>query len=408
MMLALTALPGPAVAKDVSTLFVQPPHAGGWYPGAGAAVFQFDVDPTPIAPADGTHQERITDIACSGAAYVDHRPLPSQLVTTVEVRTANASTGPAGATVSCQATYERSFAQCQILFGAPLCSGWGPWVPAGTESASATFKIDTTGPTNVVGQPSGTANTNGWYRIAGTVSWSGVDTLSGIYACDIDRPFGGIDTASGVAVGGCVNNAGLRTNAYFAYKFDATPPSLAPMVSPSTVRLNGSATASPNASDSLSGVDTAGCDPVDTNTVGTHSVSCTATDQAGNEASESVSYMVEYGFSGFAEPVQTDAVNVAKAGRAIPLKWRVTDADGNPVTNLENVSVTTAGVACDIGESADVVAEYATGKSGLQNLGDGYYQFNWSTPKSYARSCKVLHLDLGDGSDHTAEFRFEK
>jgi hypothetical protein len=72
------------------------------------------------------------------------------------------------------------------------------------------------------------------------------------------------------------------------------------------------------------------------------------------------------------------------------------------------VSVTVVGSACDLGETSDQLEEYATGESGLQNLGDGNYQFNWKTPKSYAGSCKTLKLDVDDGVEHTAEFRFTK
>jgi hypothetical protein len=47
--------------------------------------------------------------------------------------------------------------------------------------------------------------------------------------------------------------------------------------------------------------------------------------------------------------------------------------------------------------------------SGLQNLGDGYYQLNWKTPASYAKSCRTLQLDLGEGSGvRTASFAFTK
>jgi hypothetical protein len=45
---------------------------------------------------------------------------------------------------------------------------------------------------------------------------------------------------------------------------------------------------------------------------------------------------------------------------------------------------------------------------GLKNLGFGYYQYNWKTPASFARSCKTLQLDLGDGNIHTAAFQFLK
>ena len=47
---------------------------------------------------------------------------------------------------------------------------------------------------------------------------------------------------------------------------------------------------------------------------------------------------------------------------------------------------------------------------GLQNLGDGYYQFDWKTPKSYAKSCKTLRLDLaeGPGMERTAPVRIRQ
>jgi hypothetical protein len=86
--------------------------------------------------------------------------------------------------------------------------------------------------------------------------------------------------------------------------------------------------------------------------------------------------------------------------------FNVTDANG-PVTDLSTVSASVQGVSCDLGDTLDQIEEYSQGASGLQNLGGGAYQFNWATPKSYASSCKTLHLDVG-GSDHTADFRFTK
>ena len=108
-------------------------------------------------------------------------------------------------------------------------------------------------------------------------------------------------------------------------------------------------------------------------------------------------------------PVDNDIVNVAKAGQTVPLKFHVSDANG-PVTDLspDAVSVTVAGLACDLGDTSDQIEEYASGDSGLQNLGDGNYQFNWKTPKAYASSCKTLSVDVGDDVGHTAEFRFTK
>jgi hypothetical protein len=63
-----------------------------------------------------------------------------------------------------------------------------------------------------------------------------------------------------------------------------------------------------------------------------------------------------------------------------------------------------------LGATPDQLEEYAAGSSGLLNQGDGYYQLNWKTPKTYAQSCKTLKLDLGEGSgmERTALFQFTK
>jgi hypothetical protein len=50
-------------------------------------------------------------------------------------------------------------------------------------------------------------------------------------------------------------------------------------------------------------------------------------------------------------------------------------------------------LSCNLGTTTDALEEYASGDSGLQNLGDAYYQFNWKTPKTYANSCKTLKLN---------------
>ena len=62
-----------------------------------------------------------------------------------------------------------------------------------------------------------------------------------------------------------------------------------------------------------------------------------------------------------------------------------------------------------LGSTGDQIAEEPAGGSGLQNLGDGSYQFNWKAPASYAKSCKTLQLDLGEGSGvRIAQFAFTK
>lgn len=157
---------------------------------------------------------------------------------------------------------------------------------------------------------------------------------------------------------------------------DKTPPSLAPDVSPNPALLNGDAAASPNASDSGSGVLSASCGPVNTASIGAKTVNCQATDVDGNTATASVPYTVLYGFSGFFSPVDNaPTMNVAKAGQSIPIKWRLTDANGIPITNLTSATVNMIGIPCDAGTTTDSIEEYAINGNGFQNLGNGNYLF---------------------------------
>jgi hypothetical protein len=150
--------------------------------------------------------------------------------------------------------------------------------------------------------------------------------------------------------------------------------------------------------------------PATTSSVGSKTVSLTADDAVGNTGSATCSYSVLYGFDGLFAPIdRPDTRNVSKAGQAIPLKWRLVDANGAPVTTLASVIVQVSSLSCTLGTTDDLVEEYAANASGLQNLGDGYYQFNWKSPTSYANSCKSLKLDLGEGTPRTVAYvQFKK
>jgi len=115
-------------------------------------------------------------------------------------------------------------------------------------------------------------------------------------------------------------------------------------------------------------------------------------------------------FDGFSQPVDMGGVfNQGKAGSAVPLKWRLTNANGSPITNLTSASIYVSSLDCGLAVSIDNLEEVAAGGSGLQNLGNGYYQINWKTPTSYARSCKTLRLDPGKGiPTPTPLFKFVK
>jgi probable HAF family extracellular repeat protein len=121
------------------------------------------------------------------------------------------------------------------------------------------------------------------------------------------------------------------------------------------------------------------------------------------------SHVSTWSFVGFSSPVDNlPVVNLAKAGQAIPLKWRLVDAGGRPITSLASAMVTVTSRSCALGSTADLIEETVTGTGGLQNKGNGYYQLDWKSPKSYAKSCKTVHLDLGEGITRDAYFDFTK
>ncbi len=68
---------------------------------------------------------------------------------------------------------------------------------------------------------------------------------------------------------------------------------------------------------------------------------------------------VRYNFLGFFASVdRPNTMNVSKAGQAIPLKWRLTDANGVPITDLIGVTVQAVSLTCSYGTTVDQIEEY--------------------------------------------------
>jgi hypothetical protein len=118
-----------------------------------------------------------------------------------------------------------------------------------------------------------------------------------------------------------------------------------------------------------------------------------------------------YSLSGFFSPIANYPVpNAENAGQAVPIKWRLTNANGAAISDPGSfVSITSYEVSCTnwTGNPQTAVIESAAGASGLQYLGNGNWQFNWKTPKSYAGTCRMMVLTLEDGTQFTAIFHFK-
>lgn len=136
-----------------------------------------------------------------------------------------------------------------------------------------------------------------------------------------------------------------------------------------------------------------------TSTPGAHVFTVTSRDASGNQATVSRTYFVRFvGFQGFFSPVDAlPTVNSAKAGNSVPLKWRIVDANGQPITNASHFVSVTSTIFGSCSGVSDTIESYSGG-SGLQYLGNGNWQFNWRTQKAWSGSCREVVLNLADGT----------
>ena len=118
-----------------------------------------------------------------------------------------------------------------------------------------------------------------------------------------------------------------------------------------------------------------------------------------------------YNFEGFFAPVDNPPiVNTVKAGSAVPVKWRLTNAGIAPVSDPNSfVGLFSYQVSCGTTDGLEAPVEtVAPGGSGLQYLDNGNWQINWKTLPNYPRgSCRVVELRLSDGTSHYAHFKFK-
>jgi hypothetical protein len=275
----------------------------------------------------------------------------------------------------------------------------------GTSSKSITIKRDATPPTITVTNRTA-HNTAGWNRSAVTIDWTCSDATSGAVKASVSQTISS-EGANQSAIGTCTDQAGnSASNTQSNINIDTTAPTLNPVVSPNPVLLGGSANVTSGAADVLSGLASQSCGAINTSSVGTKTVQCTASDNAGNSAS--ASYQVVYPWSGFFQPVDNlPTLNRVKAGGAIPIKFSL---GGN-----QGLSILAAGypaskqVSCSTGEAADEIEQTVTaGSSSLSyDAASGTYTYVWKTDKSWTGQCRELTVRLLDGTDHIANFRFK-
>ncbi len=287
---------------------------------------------------------------------------------------------------------------------------------AGGESQeSIIIKRDVTKPTNVAGAPVRTpADHNGWYNSPVNIAFSGQDATSGIDSCSTVS-YNGPDGTDLTVNGICTDKAGNKSAqvASSAFNYDATDPT---NISFSGVTENASfyfedvpalATLGCTAEDATSGLASCSISSY-SNAVGTHTLTATATDKAGNTATKSLSYEVlPWIIKGFYSPVDMEGtLNIAKAGSPVPLKFEVFKGQ-TELTNTNVVKTFTQRMTCPTTSSADPIESYSSGNTVLHyDAKAGQFVFNWKAPKAPG-SCYEVTMSTKDGSKITAYFQLK-
>jgi hypothetical protein len=140
--------------------------------------------------------------------------------------------------------------------------------------------------------------------------------------------------------------------------------------------------------------------------VGTHTLVATATDQAGNMASASITYAVTpYSLVGFRVPVRNvPFVNFAESGDDVRFQWQVF-AGTNELKSTGVVSSFTATPAsCATFIPSGSAVDLTVGRPVTRDLKRGVFSLKWE-PTRRQRGCWVVTMTTDDGSSLTARFR---
>lgn len=279
-----------------------------------------------------------------------------------------------------------------------------------TGPVTVSIKRDAAAPTVIVGAPSGTTGSNGWYTSDVSVTYSAADATSGVAGSP-----SAIVTTSGegnevVAAGPTfTDNAGnSTTGASKTFKVDLTNPT-ATFSADLGSSYFGSVLAAPTctAVDTVSGP--AGCTVTGYNTtVGTHTLTATATDNAGRTGTATQTYEVKaWTMKGFYAPIDMGGVlNTVKGGSAVPAKFNVF-AGTTEITDAAQITMSAKKVTCSSSAPTDDIEVLASGGTALRyDTTSKQFVYTWKTPTG-AGTCYALTATAADGSTTTGLFKIK-
>lgn len=288
---------------------------------------------------------------------------------------------------------------------------------AGNTSAIATvpLAIDTTGPEVSCGTADGL-----WHAANVSIPCTATDAGSGI--AEPDQAFAlstsvseGVETADAVtagrqvcdAIGNCTTNPGVGGN-----HVDRKVPDVSIDLAAGPFTVGDEVPVTYACADAGSGV--ASCEGpvasgglVDTATVGTKTLEVVGTDAVGNTTRRTVSYEVHYPFSGLTGPVDgPPALNVVNGGAAVPIEFSLDGYRGLGI--IAPGSPTSRQIACESSLPPDSVEETigTAGPSLTYDAATDTYSLRWKTDMVWNGTCRQLTIELADGTQHHALFRF--
>lgn len=190
---------------------------------------------------------------------------------------------------------------------------------------------------------------------------------------------------------------------------DSTPPVLTVPASVSAVATSSAGAVvsfEASAVDDTDGSITPVCVPASGTTFapGDTTVTCTATDAAGNIGTGSFVVSVLYAWSGVLQPINSDGQSIFKAGRTVPVKFALTGASSEVTDLTATLSwlKTSSLVEGDVLEEVSTALAPTEGNLFRYDSTAGQYIFNWST-KGLAKGTYMLTISLGDGAVHTVD-----
>lgn len=157
----------------------------------------------------------------------------------------------------------------------------------------------------------------------------------------------------------------------------------------------------PAATDDTDGPLPVSCTPASGSTLplGATTVTCSATDAAGNTGTAEMTVMVTVAWGSWRAPLNSDGSSVWRAGATVPVKFSLSNS---ALTDLPARFSATRVATQVLGTDAESVTATTATTGALFRFSDSGYLFNWSTKGLPAGTYRIA-ADLGDGVSHTVQ-----